>query len=112
MMTNETKCNNDSTEIDIQTPIDLAFGVGLASWFIVPRVVLNAMPHDWQQSFVDTYSELVETFDWQTECLPLAIFQVDYQGENPVVPPERFNNYRHPDKTWLKSITKKTDKSK
>jgi len=33
-------------------PIHNFFGLSYASYFVVPRVVLQSMPHDWQERFV------------------------------------------------------------
>lgn len=40
------------------------FGLSYAQYLTVPRSVLQSMPEDWQQRFVDCLNELDEAIDW------------------------------------------------
>lgn len=61
-----SKCNglivNDSRE-----PIHTWFGLTYAQYLTIPRSILQSMPVDWQQEFVDLLNELDDTIDWRPD---------------------------------------------
>lgn len=40
------------------------FGLSYASYFVMPRAVLEAMPIEWQHKFTVLIDELNDTLDW------------------------------------------------
>ena len=90
-----------------KTPIHDAFGLTYASWFIVPRIILEAMPVEWQEKFVNLISELNDTYDWEPE----AVMQIMFREKGKFAStPECFTNYRHPNYEWLDLIKVKEPK--
>ena len=76
------------------TPVHDAFGLTYASFFVVPRVILEAMPVEWQEGFVDLIDEMNDTFEWEPDI------QMDVQFRKNgkfVGVPEYVRNYRRPD---------------
>ena len=84
------------------TPIHNVFGLTYASWFVCPRVILEAMSVEWQKQFIDLIAELNEQFDWEPDdCIVEIRFRKDGKF---VKVPEYYNNYRRPDREWIEAI--------
>ena len=84
-----------------ESPVHEWFGLSYASYFTVPRSVLEAMPYEWQWQFVALVKELNETLDWGS-CLPnfdgfgrdnYTVYLRDGYGKFARDP---LANYRHP----------------
>lgn len=75
------------------------FGLGRASWLTMPRVMMHAMPDDWQERM----AQLCEEWDaaWDSSALPST--QVQAVGDNGRLTkfPEWLLNYRHPNDAEL-----------
>ena len=83
-----------------------AFGLSYASWFVTPRVVLEAMSAEWQHRFVELIDELNEKFDWEPDC----VMEVRFRKNGTFIKvPEYYRNYRRPDYKWLGEITNKME---
>lgn len=87
--------------VESESPVHDAFGLTYASWFLVPRVVLEAMPIEWQRKFVKLMYELGDTFTWEPDCSMQIVFRK--RGKYIRVP-DHFRNYRYPHGEWLNSI--------
>jgi hypothetical protein len=48
-----------------ESPIHLWFELSYAQYLTIPRSVLQSMPTQWQQRFVDCLQELDNTIDWR-----------------------------------------------
>jgi hypothetical protein len=83
-----------SNPIDIREPVHDAFGLTYASWLVWPRVIMQAMPVEWQERFVALANEMSERFpDWEPE----GVFQVSLKQRGKFTPlPKELCNYRHP----------------
>ena len=87
--------------IESDTPVHDAFGATCASWFVIPRVILEAMPAQWQRSFVFLMDELNDTFSWEPDC----DMEIRFRKNGVFIKvPEHYHNYRTPDVDWLNSI--------
>ena len=77
------------------------FGLSRASWSVLPRVTLQAMPGLWQYRFAALMSELDKEFP----NFPDLNWQVRAKGAGgKFVPiPDAMTNYRHPDREALKA---------
>lgn len=68
-----------------------AFGLSYASYLVVPRLVLQSMPVDWQHRFVALLDELHETFDgWE----PPAGYEVRARAKGGRFHPDPLSDYR------------------
>jgi hypothetical protein len=78
------------------------FGMTYSSWLTMPRVMMHAMPDDWQ----DRMAELCEEWDatWQTNDMPSPkVSAVDHNGKFTRWP-KWVLNYRHPDTKELERL--------
>lgn len=75
----------DPTIID-EDPIHLWFGLSYASYLVIPRAVLQSMPHDWQSRLISLMDELNETIDWMPDDYEYEIGMLD-ENRNPTIDP-------------------------
>jgi len=82
------------------------FGLGRASWLTMPRVMMHAMPDDWQNRMAALLEEWGET--WDTDGLPgTKVSAVNLRTNRFIKWPNWVLNYRHPDRAMLQNITKR-----
>ncbi len=92
-----------------QAALDLKFGLSYASWFVLPRAVMNRMPDLWKGRFAALWSE----FDAEFGEFPSLDYNVMAKGPKGrfVKLPDAMCNYRHPDvatiDTWRSRPPKK-----
>lgn len=82
------------------------FGLSRASWLTMPRVMMHAMPDDWQERM----AALCEEWDakWDTSSMPdTKVSAVDPRTNRFMKFPNWLLNYRHPDRYLLQKITKR-----
>ena len=82
----------------------LWFALGRASWLTMPRVMMHAMPDDWQERM----AALCEEWDakWETDDMPTPSVSARGAGNRWVKWPNWVLNYRHPDRAALRKITR------
>lgn len=76
-------------------PVHNSFGLTYASYLVVPRMVLEAMPFEWQEQFVAMMDELHETIEYD---------EPDYNvtaRKNRRFISDPLRDYRHPDRSLL-----------
>lgn len=71
------------------------FGLSYASWLTMPRVMMHAMPDEWQDKMAALLGEFAEAFPNQPP-LGTRVQVTDMNGKL-VKTPEWLINYRHPD---------------
>ena len=78
-----------------ESPVHLMFGLTYASWLVWPRVVMQAMPIEWQERFVALAEEMGEKFPrWEPE----GSFQISLKQRGKFVKlPDSLCNYRRPE---------------
>jgi hypothetical protein len=79
-MATETYCTDPE-------PIHGWFSLSYASWLVLPRVVLQAMPVAWQRKLVGLLRELDETFDWEPKGGTFIVRFCDELGRVRSMPP-------------------------
>lgn len=70
------------------------FGLSYASFLTLPRVLMHAMPDEWQKKMAALLEEYDDTFDY--DSLPNTTVRCTRDGKL-VEMPEIIKNYRHPD---------------
>ncbi len=70
------------------------FSLSYASWLTMPRVLMHAMPDEWQAKMAELLHEYDDTFN--TDDLPNSIVQARRNGKLTRWP-EWLLRYRHPD---------------
>lgn len=48
-----------------ESPIHVWFELSYAQYLTVPRIVMQSMPHEWQEKMAKLLEEMDETFDWR-----------------------------------------------
>lgn len=77
-------------------PVHEAFGLSYASWFCMPRVLMQEMSVEWQLKFVALAEEFNATFDWLPDDAVMYVQLKTTDGKFMKVPRE-LCHYRHPD---------------
>ena len=83
-----------------ESPVHASFGLTYASYHVMPRMVLEAMPFDWQARFVKLMDELHETIEYDEPN-----YNVIARNEKGRIFSDPLRAYRHPDHsllTWKK----------
>lgn len=73
--------------MDIHTWFNLSY----ASYFVMPRSVLQAMPEDWQHRFTALVNECNDTLDWGED----KRYTVLCRAETGRFVPDPLRHYRH-----------------
>ena len=92
-------------EVFWDPPVSDYFGLSHSSWLTLPRVLMESMPHDWQQKMTDLLFEYEATFNLEPQCLGTTV-RTTYQGKI-VKTPDWLKNYRHPDKEFIETLKRK-----
>ena len=72
-------------------PIHQAFGLTYAAYFVMPRSVLQEMPEDWQQRFVDLINDLHDTLEYDEPD-----YHVQARDKHGRFITDELRHYRHP----------------
>jgi hypothetical protein len=82
----------------------LWFGLSYAGWLTLPRVLMHAMPDDWQQKMADLLFQWDET--WDTPDMPMPMVSAR-KGNRFVKWPSWLLNYKHPNETEINKVREK-----
>lgn len=92
-------------------PLDLAndpealeyyFGLSYASWLVLPRVFMAAMPEEWRIKMAALLNEFDETWVFPGT---IGEWQVQHRVDGKFARiPEWLSNYRHPDRATIDSM--------
>ena len=77
------------------------FGLSYASWLTLPRVLMEAMPDDWQERMAVLLNEFGDAFPNQPD---LGTRVQVTQGGKLIPTPSWLTDYRHPDRSVIDSI--------
>ena len=80
----------------------LWFGLSRASWLTLPRVLMHAMPDEWQGKMAALLSEYDRTFPNQPDMG--ARVQVTTVGGKLTKTPDWLLEYRHPDNAKIDEL--------
>lgn len=92
-----TPPNPDPTIID-EDPIHLWFGLSYASYLVLPRAVLQSMPHDWQSRLITLLGEMNDAIDWMPEGCGYDVGMVTAEGRPTIDPNAHYRHRRLPRK--------------
>ena len=102
-MSTQTSPNEGSSATDCSTPdLQCWFGLSYASFLTLPRVLMEAMPQEWQ----DRMAELLYEYSDAVKNPPSlgTRVQITGEGDKLVKTPEWIINYRHPDISVIDQI--------
>lgn len=84
-----------------ESPIHYWFELSYAQYLTVPRSIMEAMPHEWQERMVKCLEELDGTFNWRPNKGRYWCRLKDEKGRYVYDP---LMMYRHPDKKYIESL--------
>ncbi|WP_337056336.1 hypothetical protein [Pseudomonas sp. USHLN015] len=87
---------------DYRQDLQCWFGLDRASWCTIPRVLMEAMPEEWQRRAAILLHEYSEAFPGGSK-LPTPYVQARVDGKITKWP-SWINNYRHPDRASIESL--------
>lgn len=82
-------------EAPLERDVSAFFELTYASYLVLPRVILEAMPEDWQLRFVQCLDELRD--EWEAE----DNYTVKLRGDGGRFKRDPLSEYRHPDPAVL-----------
>jgi hypothetical protein len=80
----------------------LWFGLSRASWLTLPRVLMHAMPDEWQAKMAALLNEYDEAFPNQSEVGTRV--QVVNERQQLIATPDWIKNYRRPDRDVINKL--------
>lgn len=83
----------------VDSPVHLAFELSYASFLVIPRLLMEAMPWGWQKDMVDLMEQLSEKYIWEIEDQRLVIRMTDQNGRF-VTMDKNLCDYRRGDASW------------
>lgn len=81
------------------------FGLSRASWLTMPRVMMHAMPDNWQLRMAKLCEEWDEA--WNSEHMPTPEVHARAENGRMMRWPEWLLNYRHPDEAEIKRLRRR-----
>jgi len=98
------KCTDeDGNEFYVESPIHNWFELTCASYLVLPRVLMQEMPLEWQENMVKLLEEMEETFPNYKDGSYRVLKTKDRKL---VKTPEWEINYRHPNRDMIVSCKK------
>ena len=86
--------------------IQLWFGLSRASFAVLPRVLIEAMPHDWQQRLAGLLEEADDAFP----SAPDFDYCVQQRVNGRIIDlPDFMRNYRRPDASFIAACRRSHD---
>ncbi len=93
-----------SEEYSYRRDLQCWFGLSYASWLTIPRVLMEAMPEEWQAKMAELLHEYDEAFPNQPDIGTRV--QV-IQGGKLIKTPGWLLNYRRPDRNMVNALRAK-----
>lgn len=90
-------------ETDLDDPVHTWFGLTYSSYLVLPRVLMQEMPVEWQTRFVTCLEEMSEVFDIP-DCWG---YMVKPKGRHSRFIKDPLCNYRRPDWGAVEACRKK-----
>jgi hypothetical protein len=85
------------------------FELSYAQYLTIPRSIMEAMPHEWQERMVKCLNELDETYRWRP---PEGRYWVRLKNDKGQYVSDPLMQYRHPDKEYIKSLSQAREDDK
>lgn len=81
-------------------PVHSAFGLTYASYFVLPRSLMQHMPIEWQERF----EQLVDDYWAEWDVAADKEYVVQVRGDDGRFASDPLATYRHPDRALLESL--------
>lgn len=90
--------------------LSLWFGLSHASFLVLPRVAMEAMPQEWKEKMAELLNEYDETIDVSAYGVHSCFVTVKDENNRFMKMPEELINYRHPSKETILTLLKEHNK--
>lgn len=92
-------------------PISEAFGLNRANYYVVPRVLLEAMPVEWQERWVAVQREIEEVFVLDDLSYRLGRVEPGFEDHDdpPLMAEDPLANYRHPGRAVIDGMRRREE---
>lgn len=84
------------------------FGLSRASFLVIPRVLMEAMPDEWQGEMAELLNQYDDAFDQSKIAVDYTTVICRYNGRA-VKTPNWLVNYRHPERAVIEFIKVKQE---
>lgn len=84
----------------------LWFGLSRASFLVMPRVAMHAMPDEWQEKMSELLHQYDETIDTSAFGVHSCFVTAKGSDNRFIKMPEELINYRHPSKEAISALKK------
>lgn len=98
-------------EDDYRKDLQLWFGLSYASFCVMPRVFMEAMPEEWQEKMSELLFEYDDRIDTSVCGVHSCFVTVKDKHNRFMKMPEELVNYRHPRKEFIAGFLKPVDNS-
>jgi hypothetical protein len=85
------------------------FSLSYANYLTVPRVLMEAMPIDWQRRFCALVGEMQEVFDYWAHDELNATYDVRLRGADGRYQRDPLSEYRRPNRDYIESLKRRPD---
>lgn len=93
--------------MDDRKDLWLWFGLSYASFLVLPRVAMHAMPKEWQEQMAELLHQYDETINKSAFGVS-SCFVTAKNSENKFMKmPDELLNYRHPQKDTIEALLRK-----
>lgn len=92
-----------------ESPVHFWFELSHAQYLTIPRSIMEAMPHEWQERMAKCLNELDETFEWRPKS---GRYWVRLKDDNGKYSTDPLMQYRHPDIKYIEAIKTKVTNEK
>lgn len=95
-----------SEDLSYRKDLWLWFGLSYASFLVMPRVSMHAMPDEWQEKMAELLHEYNDTIDTAAFGVHSCFVTAKGRDNKFMKMPEELVNYRHPRKETIETLLK------
>ena len=100
--------DRDAQVFDTSEPLWDWFGLSYASFCVLPRVLMHAMPAEWQTRMAELLEEYDAAWDWSNlEDIKTRVQAIDPRTGRIVWLSTWLKDYRYPDKHEINNLKRK-----
>jgi len=101
-MAAEPHCPRPSATAACEEDVHAWFELSYSSYLVLPRVLMQAMPAEWQHRFVELLDELRETYQQENDN-----YNVSLRTQEGTFIDDPFRSYRYPNQQAIEAAWKR-----
>ncbi len=94
----------ENEEYDYRKDLQAWFGLSYASFLVMPRVAMQAMPHDWQEKMAELLHEYDESINTSAFGVHSCFVTAKDSDNKFMKMPKQLTNYRHPTEHTINAL--------